>query len=370
MQLRTDKKGNTEFMKKKIVSTAAFILTFIMIIMATGCGNKVESTSKNTDAKLKIVTSIFPEYDWVKEILGDRINEVNLVLLQKEGTDMHSFQPSVQDMAEISDCDLFIYTGGVSDEWAKSAIENATNKDMKVIDIMQVLGDDVKEEELKEGMQDDHESDHEAENHSHEDEDDHDHDDGDDHEHDDENSSTHENDEHVWLSLNNAAKVCKSIEAELAKLEPDSKSAYVKNTQAYIDKLNSLDEKYKTMVAGSKNDTLIFGDRFPFLYLLDDYDIDYYAAFAGCSAETEASFETIVFLSDKIDELESKDIMVLENSDGKVAKSIKDNTASKDQNIVELNSMQSVKSSDIDNGVTYISIMEGNYEILKQVLNR
>ncbi|MFV0364111.1 MAG: metal ABC transporter substrate-binding protein [Suipraeoptans sp.] len=357
-------------MKRKIMKIVTIILTLAMTISVSGCANGAKTTddtdsdnSQDKDGKIKIVTSIFPEYDWVREILGDNLDSVDLVLLQKEGTDMHSFQPSVQDIADVSDCDLFIYTGGVSDEWASSAMANATNKDMKVINVMDVLGDDVKDEEIIEGMQDDHD---------HEDEDEHDHEDEDedDHDHEDEDDShTHEADEHVWLSLRNAEKICKAIDEAISEIDKDEKDQYTESTNNYIKKLSDLDEQYSSMVKSSKGDTIVFGDRFPFRYLVDDYDIDYYAAFAGCSAETEASFETIVFLSDKINEFESKDIMVLENSDQKVAESIKDNTTTKDQNIVVLNSMQSVKSSDIENGVTYLSIMEENYDTLKEVLN-
>ena len=218
---------------------------------------------------------------------------------------------------------------------------------MKVIDLLDVLGDSVKEEEVKEGMED-----HEEE-----------HDDGD---HDEEEK---EYDEHVWLSLKNTVKLCDKITEEISSIDKDNAEAYKANNKTYTEKLQQLDEDYKTAVDGAKLKTVIFGDRFPFRYLVDDYGLDYYAAFVGCSAETEASFETIIFLAGKVDETGVKTILTIENSDKKIAGTIKENTKNKDQDIAELNSLQSVTGEQTDQGVTYYGVMKDNLDVLKAALN-
>ncbi len=239
---------------------------------------------------------------------------------------------------------MFIYVGGESDEWVDDALKEATNKDMIVINLLDVLGDSVKEEEVKEGMQADEE------------------------EADDEDEEEPEYDEHVWLSLKNAKVLCGKITDELCTLDSENADTYKNNLKAYDEKLDKLDGEFKSLTDGAKNKTLIFGDRFPFRYFVDDYGLDYFAAFVGCSAETEASFETIVFLANKVDELNSGTIFTIENSDKKIAETIKSNTKSKKQNIAELNSLQSVTNEQIDSGTTYLSAMQDNYTVLKEAL--
>ena len=175
-------------------------------------------------------------------------------------------------------------------------------------------------------------------------------------------------DEHVWLSLRNAVVICDEIAGRLMKLDPANTDVYKNNVTAYKDKLNVLDGQYKEAVSGSKIKTLLFGDRFPFRYLTDDYGLDYYAAFAGCSAETEASFETVLFLAEKVDELNLHSIMTIEGSDKKIAETIRNSTVTKDQEIRTLNSMQGITSKDIASGTSYLSVMTENLETLKQAL--
>ena len=331
-------------MKKAI--SAALCLLMILGVLA-GCG----TSNTNNGDKLSIVTTIFPEYDWVKQILGDKADQADVTMLLDNGVDLHSYQPTADDIIKISTCDMFIYVGGESDEWAEDVLKEATNKDMVVINLLEALGDDVKEEEVKEGMQEDeheHGDDHEDEDHDHEEE--------------------TEYDEHVWLSLKNAAKLCGYISAKLCEIDPDNKDAYKANTDAYVAKLNALDKQYKDAVGSAGIKTLLFGDRFPFRYLTDDYGLDYYAAFVGCSAESEASFETIIFLANKVDELGLKAILQIESADGKIARTIKDTTKTKDQTILSLDSMQSTTSADVKNGASYLSIMEKNLAILKDAL--
>ncbi len=305
-----------------------------------------ESQSENDNnktEKVKIVTTIFPEYDWVRQIAGDKVSDMDITMLLDNGVDMHSYQPTADDIMKISDCDLFIYVGGESDEWVNDALKEAVNKDMQVIDLLDVLGEQVKIEELVEGMQD---AEHEEE----------------------EEHEEKEYDEHVWLSLKNAETLCDAIAEALGNADPDNKAVYDTNKAAYIDQLVSLDNQYQEVVDQASMKTLLFGDRFPFRYMVDDYGLSYYAAFAGCSAESEASFETISFLAKKIDELGLKYVMTIEKSDQKIAKTIIENTQNKDQSILTLDSMQSTTSADVANGMTYLSIMEGNLNILKEAL--
>ena len=250
----------------------------------------------------------------------------------------------------------------------EDALKNPVNKNRVVINLMDVLGSAVKEEEIVEGMQEEHEHDHEDgdHDHDHEDGDDEDgnHEDGD-HDHDEEGP---EYDEHVWLSLRNAAIIVKSLSESLQKLDPDHAETYRKNTEDYLTKLAALDGQYKAAVEGASVKTLLFGDRFPFRYMTDDYGLKYYAAFVGCSAESEASFETIAFLSEKVDELSLRSVITIEGTDHRIAETIIRNTKTKDQQILVLDSLQSAKAEDIKNGVTYLSVMEKNLNVLKEAL--
>ena len=321
--------------------------------MLAGCAPKQQ---QNT-TKLKIVATTFPQYDWIREIIGKDNTNVDLQLLMKNGGDLHSYQPTAGDIANISDANLFVYVGGESDEWVDDALEEKTNKDMKVINMMQTLGDDIDEEE--EGLE------KESEDHDH-DHDDKDHDDKD---HDDKDHDEIEYDEHVWLSLKRAQKIVKAIADELVELDPTNAKKYQANAEAYIAKLSSLDKSYESTVNAVKDKTWIFADRMPFHYLAKDYGITTYAAFNGCSTETNASFDTIVTLAKYVDEFGINHIMTIEGSDHKLAKAVIENTAEKNQEILTLNSLQSVSQSDIDKGLTYYGAMEENLKVLAQSFN-
>lgn len=329
---------------KKIFS--AFICIILMTTIFTGCGSSSSGSSDSASSgskKLSIVTTIFPEYDWVRNILGEKEVNADLTMLIGNGVDLHSYQPSTDDIVKISKCDIFIYVGGESDKWVDDALKQAKNKDMTVIDLLDVLGDKVKNEEHKEGMQ--------SEEEEHEDE-----------------EEEEEKDEHVWLSLKNAVTICNAICDKICEKDEANKDTYQANTKSYIQALEKLDKQFAETIASSKNKALIFGDRFPFRYLTDDYGLDYYAAFAGCSAESEASFDTVIFLAKKVDELGIKSIFQIEGSKGDIAKTVKDNTKDKDQQIYTLNSLQSVTKSNIDNDVTYIGEMEKNLNVLRDAL--
>lgn len=340
---------------KKI--TALLLALFMLVGALAGCGK--QNDTNQTD-KLSIVTTIFPEYDWVREILGEKADNAEITMLLDNGVDLHSYQPTADDIVKISDCDLFIYVGGESDEWVEDALRNAANGNMKVINLLEVLGDSVKTEEIVEGMQEEEHEHEDAEEHEHEDA--HAHEDAEEHEHEE------ETDEHVWLSLKNAKMLVRVISKALQELDPDNKDIYAANADAYVKKLSALDAEYQTAVDAASNKTILFGDRFPFRYLVDDYGLRYYAAFVGCSAETEAGFETISFLAKRVDEWKLPCVLTIEGAQHKIAETVVRNTTAKNQRVLTMDSMQSTTSKDVKNGTTYLSVMEKNLSVLKEAL--
>ncbi len=328
-------------MKKYI---AILIAAILMAGSLLACGTDAVSNSAGAD-NISIVTTIFPEYDWVMNVLGSNPAGAEVTMLLDNGVDLHSYQPTADDILKVSTCDLFIYVGGESDEWVEDALREAANKDMVVINLLDVLGDQVKEEELVEGMQGEEES-----------------------EENEEEEEGPEYDEHVWLSLRNAAVLTDSISKALQKLDENNAEVYQSNADAYIAKLNELDKKYEDAVSASSVKTLLFGDRFPFRYLTDDYGLSYFAAFVGCSAETEASFETIKFLAGKVDELQLHAVMTIEGDDHRIAETIVQNTGAKDQQILTMDSMQATTKKDVEGGTTYLGVMENNLAVLTEAL--
>lgn len=541
---------------KKIIAGVIILLALTTSVFA--------AKAKKSD-KLKVVTTIFPEYDWTREIIGDNASNVELTLLLGNGVDLHSYQPSIQDIAKISTADIFIYVGGESDGWVKDALKNATNKNMKVINLMETLGDKVKAEEVKEGMQAEEE---EHEHHHHEEEaeeaahhhhsvefkdsdvkdrtlsefngewtsayvyykdgaldeaikftseqepktdlaalrkcydqglktsidyinvkgsnvsftsngktteakyvyagyrivqyaagnrgvryffevkgkangcpkyigfNDHmiaptkpehyhfyssnisiddmcaesdnwptyfpknyskdevskafagynpmahmsaaaDHDHEHDHHHEAEEGHHHhhhddedevEYDEHVWLSLRNAKRLSAEIANALCEKDTANATSYKANLSVFAAKLDALDAKYAAAVKAGSKKTILFGDRFPFRYLVDDYGLDYFAAFVGCSAETEASFETVIFLAKKVDELGLNSVLKIESGDGKIARTIIQNTKKKNARVLTLDSIQSTTAKQAMAGTTYLKIMEENLAVLTEAL--
>ncbi len=527
---------------------------FLILAVFSALTTSVFAAKAKKSDKLKVVTTIFPEYDWTREILGDNAKNVELILLLGNGVDLHSYQPSIQDIAKISTADIFIYVGGESDGWVADALKNAKNKNMKVINLLETLGDKVKAEEVKEGMQSEEEEEHahhhgkevstfednevkdrslsdwegswqspyplvldgtldeaweeksedgkmtaqeykeyyktgyktdiasvtikgnkitynydngksvsakykytgyfiqvwsggtkaamyrfesmdkksaaprfieindhmikpaEAEHfhlrmsnisfdaiedpekywptffpasmsgkeiaehlsgghhhHDENDEEEHDHHDheaeeGHHHHHHHDGEDEVEYDEHVWLSLRFAKVLSAEIASALCEKDSANASTYKANLAAYSSKLDALDSKYAAAVkAGSKN-TILFGDRFPFRYFVDDYGLKYYAAFVGCSAETEASFETVIFLAKKVDELSLNNVCQIESGNGKIARTIIQSSKNKNAKILSFDSMQSVTSKDIKKGTTYLGLMQNNLEVLKEAL--
>ncbi|MBQ6034303.1 MAG: zinc ABC transporter substrate-binding protein [Ruminococcus sp.] len=322
----------------------ALSLTVSAVLAASVFAGCSSTSAAKKDSKLSIVCTTFSEYDWTKNIIGDT-DSAEVTYLLGSGVDLHNYQPTAQDILTISDCDLLMYVGGESEGWVTDTLQDAKNKDMKVLRLFDVLGQSIKEEELKEGMEPEEE------------------------EEEGEEEEGPEYDEHVWLSVKNAEVICDAICDSICEKDAGNADKYRANLEAYKTELKKLDEGFTEMADSAKTKTVLFGDRFPFRYLVDDYNIDYYAAFVGCSAETAASFETIAKLAEKVDELDLDTVFIIENSDDSIAKSIISNSKNKDITIEKLNSLQSVTKNDINGGASYISLMNENLETLKRVLD-
>ncbi|MBR0081752.1 MAG: zinc ABC transporter substrate-binding protein [Clostridia bacterium] len=318
--------------KTAIRTIAALLCAVLLCAPVLGCG----APKAQSDETLRVVATIFPLYDWAKNVLGDNPGGASLSLLVQNGVDLHSYAATVDDMIMISSCDLFVYVGGESDDWVKNVLQQAKNPDMVALNLLDVLGDAAKAEELIEGMEG------EAEEGA--------------------------LDEHIWLSLKNASVCTDAIADALASLDPTNAESYAANAASYRAKLSALDDAYAAAVSAAPQKKLLFGDRFPFRYLADDYGLSYYAAFAGCSAETEASFETILFLAGKVDALSLHTVLVIDGSDRKIAETVVRSTATQDQAIRSLDSMQSVTQQEANAGETYLAVMERNLIVLRDAL--
>ena len=315
----------------------------LCLALLAGLFSGCRSEDVRKSGRLSIVTTIFPIYDWCREILGGEAANTDLTMLLDSGVDLHSYQPTAADIIRISDCDVFICVGGESDEWTEDALGGAdANPDRITVKLLDALGSLVKEEELAEGMEAEEEEGGEEEG--------------------------PEYDEHVWLSLKNASVLVDALADAIASADPDHGEIYRANAAAYREKLEELDGRYAEAVKAGNKSALLFGDRFPFRYLADDYGLEYYAAFAGCSAETEASFGTIVFLAQKADELGLSSICQIESADGSIARTVAENTASGEKNILTFDSLQSVTAKDVSEGTTYLSVMEKNLTVLADAL--
>lgn len=316
---------------KKYLCTLFAALTALTLLLASGC-------DFSSDGKLHIVCTIFPQYDWVRELTKGAQN-VEVTLLEDSGADLHNFQPSAADKVSILNSDLFVYTGGESDAWARTLLENA-EKDVRSLDLIEALGERALTEE--EGIE-------ESGEHGHEHED--------------------EVDEHIWLSVQNAKALVSAIREELCAVDEENAALFESNAASYLAELSALDEAFAKTVSSAKRSVLVFADRYPFRYLAHDYGLTCYAAFSGCSAESEASFATILALVKHVEENALPYVMVLENSTQGIAKQVIDNTKSKDQGILVLNSLQSVTREDIESGATYLGLMKEDLAVLKTALN-
>ena len=334
--------------KKFIYQFGAFILGAALF---SGCGSQTTPIKEGAD-KVSVVCTTFPQYDWVMNLLGEAADEFEVSLLVKNSADIHNYQPSAQDMIAIKEADLFLYVGGESDAWVDDLMKADSTLSDKSVSLAAALGDKALIEEIVEGME-----------HDHEHEDGFGHEIGEEHAHDEESL-----DEHVWLSLENAEILCQYISDRLKKLTPEVADVIAKHTTEYVSTLHELDVKYQKMVDESAHNVLIFGDRFPFRYLTEDYELEYYAAFAGCNAEVEAGFDTIIGLAGKADELKAPCILVIAGSDKRLAEAILQAAEDQDKEILTLDSMQSVSWEDVLQGANYLEIMKENLEVLRKAL--
>ena len=325
-----------------ILMSAVVLLTLLCACSAqkeeeAGSALSAESTAPTGKKSLSVVCSIFPQYDFCREIMG---KDANIELLLKSKVDMHNYKPSAEDILKIKNCDLFVDIGGESDEWAKDIVASADNSRLSVLSLIDLV--EAKEEETLEGMEEE------------------------DHEHDEDEEHESEKDEHVWTSLKNAQIIVRAISERLCALDAQNSAEYKKNADSYIEKLAALEKQYAETVSTAKRKTLVFADRFPFRYLADDYSLECFAAFSGCSAETQASFETVAFLAEKVKDKNLPYVLVIDGSDGSVAQTVASQSGAK---IMTLDSCQSVSEEEINEGKSYLSIMQENLEVLKEVLN-
>lgn len=317
---------------KRILPVALMVVTFLL----TACGSGDLSDKYNK----KVVCTSFAAYDWTRNIIGD-VEGFDIIYLTKSGVDLHSFTPTTRDLVDISTADLVIYIGGPSDMWVLDATKNKVNPRQQVLALMDILSDKVVEEELVEGMTEEEEEEEEE----------------------------IEYDEHVWLSLENAMLSSDRICSALSEIDSENAASLASNNERYQNELASLRESYLTKVAAKEKNTILVCDRFPFRYMFDELSLEYYAAFPGCSAESEAVFDTIVFLSNKIDELGLSSICVLEGSNQEISRVVIDNANTKNVEVLTLNSLQSISQTDIEDGVSYLSLMEENLDTILKLLD-
>lgn len=301
---------------------------FLLIILLTGC--KIKSNNKKT-----IIVTNFSSYDFVRAILKDTDN-IELKMLISPGSEIHHYEPSPKDIKNIINSKIFIYVGGESDEWIDDILKDINKDKTSLVKLMDLV--DLKEEEIIEGMESDEEEEEEEV----------------------------EYDEHIWSSPKNAVTIVNYLKEEIIKIDPENKDIYETNANKYISKLKEIDNEFKNIVANSKRKIMVFGDRFPLRYFADEYNLSYYAAFPGCSEQTEASAKTISYLVNKVKEDNIPVVFKIELSNGNIANTIAEETNAK---VLTFNSAHNISLDDFNKGITYVDIMKSNIEVLKEALN-
>ena len=297
------------------------ISVFVAVLLLVGCGGP-----GGADGRTRVVTTIFPLYDFARQVAGDD-DGVEITCLADGAADMHSFSPSSQDIVAIAECDVFVYVGGESDEWVADVLEQHPNENRVVICCFDVLGGQLLAEDAP-------------------DED--------------------EYDEHVWMSLRNAAIMTEAIAEALGQANPEQAATYAENAAGYVGQLEALDARYQQALAGGG--TLLVADRFPFAYLANDYGLECHAAFSGCSAEAEVSFQVVAQLADVLNEHELTHVFVIDDGDTAVAEAVISQAGRSDVEVLSLYSMQAVSKRDMDEGASYLALMELNLEVLEEGL--
>ncbi len=318
--------------------------------LLAGCGTeRAEGVSEEVqdDGRISVVTTIFPQYDFVRQIAGEN---VELKMLLKPGEETHSYEPTPQDIIAIQNSDIFIYVGGENDAWVEDILESMPEADMRTLKLMDCV--DTVEEEHVEGMQEQPGHSHEEEE-SHEDETEEEH-------------SVHEIDEHVWTSPVNASAIVDKIKELLVQADPENRQIYEENAEAYEAELAELDAEFRDVVDNAGRRLVVFGDRFPFRYFADEYGLDYYAAFPGCASDTEPSAATMAFLINKVKEEEIPAVLKMELSNENIANAIVEATGTE---VRTFYSCHNLTAEEFEDGETYLSMMQKNVETLKEVLN-
>lgn len=351
-------------MKHRYLKSIGIVLALCLPLLSGCTGPTTAEHDENV-----ILCTTFAAYDWVREILGDT-DTFTCRMLVDNGVDLHSYQPSAQDIMKIADCRMLVYVGGESDTWVSDALAESGNEDIIAISLLDLVGDRALNEVELEGVEGHHHHDHDGEDHDHEAE-------SADHadrksedangQHTAQDNHDDHYDEHVWLSLKNAIVCTETLADAIMELDTEYSQNYAANAKAYTGKLETLDADYQTMRDASTQTTILIGDRFPFLYLAEDYDIHYFAAYSGCSADVEASVHTVTYLAEKLKEYKLPAIYVVDNGTDSLANTIAE-SADMTPEILHLSSMQSVTKEDIQKGCTYLSYMEENLQMLKEGL--
>lgn len=314
---------------RKIIAIAAAAALGMSLC---GCAGQ-----ENTEGsgKLKVITTIFPAYDFARQVFGDT---ADVKMLLKPGQESHSYDPSAKDIVEISGCDLFVYNGGESDQWVESVLKSAPDtQTFRMTDAVSLL-----DEEVTEGMQN-------AEEHDHDDHDEH----------------GEEYDEHVWTSPDNASAIVRALGNRAAELFPENADTVASNADSYAEKIGEIDAKFAELLNGEER-YFIFGDRFPLLYFFKHYGLNYYAAFPGCGSETEPSAQTMTFLLDKLKQPDAVPaVFCIELSSRRLGEVLAEDSGLP---VVEFHTCHNISADDLAAGETWVSLMERNYKVLSDIL--
>lgn len=309
--------------------TISILLSLALLLCVSACG---ETPEQDTDNRLSIVTTLFPAYDFAREIAGER---ASVSLLVPPGAEAHSFEPTARDMIRIRECDLFFCNGGESEAWVEELLEDQQIETLVMLDCVDAL-----EEEVREGMQEIYEEEESEE-------------------------EGPEYDEHVWTSPVNARRICEALCERLCTLDPEGEQVYRANLARYAAQLDELDAAFRQAVESGSRRTVIFADRFPVRYFVEEYGLDYYAAFPGCADDTEPSAKTVAFLIDKVREEEIPAVFTIEFSNEKMADVICEDTGCRK---LRFHSCHNVTAEELENGVSYLQLMEENVTALKEAL--
>ena len=317
----------------------ALLLAAALTLGLCGCGPR----AKADDGRLQVVCTVFPYYDFARQIGGD---DVDVTLLVAAGKETHSFEPTPLDVITLSEADVFLYNGGESEAWVDDILSAAGENIAVTLPLMPQVSTLAEEwAEGMEGAHDDHDHDHDGHGHD---------------------SDEIENDAHVWTSPVLAKTLCRAICDALCQADPEHRDGYQARLADYLAQLDDLDEAFRDVVAAGQRRLLVFGDRFPLLYFCKEYGLDYRAAFHGCASDTEPSLATLKYLIDKVEDEDIPVVYTIELSSQKVAQAIAETTGAR---VLTFQSCQTVSRRDMEAGATYLSLMERNVEALKEGLS-